>query len=316
MITEKTVFIIGAGAGVPYKFPTGEDLRIKIIQNFINLYTRDVSSALDQFPESRLIFSPRRLKNFINDFNKSKTQIDFFINKNRTLFKDIGTLAIVLTLFDYERQCNFWQAGINGEEDWYRVVWDSLIEDLFDPNEYDISQNKISFITFNYDRSLEQYLYESLKYLHTEIPDEDIQKVFQSIKFYHVYGSLADLDWQNKSGGVSFSPPNVIDYSLLINNIKSIYEERKSSQLLATIHQEISEAKRIFFLGYGYIKQNNSILKLKELIVESHEVFGTAYNNSPRQIQKIKNKLSDNSTLRERFNIESTSCKKLLEDFL
>ncbi|MCH7764143.1 MAG: hypothetical protein IIB95_10445 [Candidatus Marinimicrobia bacterium] len=316
MITEKTVFIIGAGAGVPYKFPTGDELRIKIIQNFTKLFRRDVISTLDQFPDKRFNFSETFLDYFINDFKKSRRQIDFFINKNTKYYKDIGRLAIVLTLFDNERQCNFWQAEIAGEEDWYKIVWDSLINDLFGPNEYDISQNKISFITFNYDRSLEQYLYESLKYLHTEIPDEDIQKVFQSMKFYHVYGSLADLDWQNNRSGVPFQHPRALDYSSIIKNVKLIFEERKKSQLLATIHEEISEAKRIFFLGYGYLEQNNNILKLKELLTESHEVFGTAYNNSPNQIKKIKYKLSDNSTVRLRFIIEPSSCKKLLKDFL
>ena len=38
MITEKTVFILGAGASKPYGFPTALELRKDIIYKFPNLY--------------------------------------------------------------------------------------------------------------------------------------------------------------------------------------------------------------------------------------------------------------------------------------
>ena len=36
MITHPTVFILGAGASKPYGFPTGKELRVQIITEFVN----------------------------------------------------------------------------------------------------------------------------------------------------------------------------------------------------------------------------------------------------------------------------------------
>lgn len=37
MITDETVFILGAGASAPYCYPTGNQLRRKIISEGVNL---------------------------------------------------------------------------------------------------------------------------------------------------------------------------------------------------------------------------------------------------------------------------------------
>jgi len=49
MIKEKTVLILGAGASKPYGFPTGEELRREIIDNYVN----DVITYIKNNPRIR-----------------------------------------------------------------------------------------------------------------------------------------------------------------------------------------------------------------------------------------------------------------------
>ena len=77
MIEKETVFIIGAGSGVPYNFPTGDKFRIDIINNFNRLYNKHVQPyAMSHSLDSRLIISPPRIVEFIDHFKKSGIQID------------------------------------------------------------------------------------------------------------------------------------------------------------------------------------------------------------------------------------------------
>ena len=86
MITENTVFILGAGASKPYGFPTALELRKDIIYSF----TSDFQNALTKFNQSsgdNLQFSPA-IKELIETFRLSSTKsIDLFLSRNKKYYE-------------------------------------------------------------------------------------------------------------------------------------------------------------------------------------------------------------------------------------
>ena len=318
MIKENTVFILGAGASVPYGYPTGDELRIEIIERFDSLYERDVVPGLKKYPESRLNFSNIRRKEFISTFKESRIQIDLFINKNHEFFEDLGKLAILLLIFDAERQKNhFFIAEKQSKEDWYRYLYLKMISDLPGRDDYTISRNNISFVTFNYDRSLEEFLFSSLAKSHSELPYDVIQKEMRKVRFHHVYGQLANLPWQNDSEGLEYYAPNIIDYSNLINNIKIIYGDRLKSSSLLAIRREIRQAKQIFFLGFGYLEANMKLLGFPEILKPNHRIYGTGKGYTEKERIEIRNKYFNSiKDIDNNAIIRDLNCKDLLREYL
>ena len=155
MINVPTVLILGAGASKPYGYPVGSRLKDLIIanleSNYANFYyTQDqISKFRDKLLNSRLY------------------SIDKFLTGYGEEFSGIGKLAIAQALIGTESRDVY---SCNGEEDWYGYICNSLHAST--PDEF--YENKLSIITFNYDRSLEQYLFKALENFYPETSAADL----------------------------------------------------------------------------------------------------------------------------------------------
>ena len=156
MIRKNTVMVLGAGASVGYGFPTGAQLTAWLTQwydqgsvpgEFARLLGDDVGSFVE--------FSKR--------FRESGYySVDSFLGKQseaEARLVRVGTKAIAYHIAEKENPENFLRAG-NGA-DWYRLLWNSLSSEA--KHWTDLGQNNLQVITFNYDRSLEAYLFSRAK---------------------------------------------------------------------------------------------------------------------------------------------------------
>ena len=107
---------------------------------------------------------------------------------------------------------------------------------------------------------------------------------------------------------------NVEEYS---NNIKIIYDERK------TIHEEITdlftEAKNIFFLGFGYAKENLEAIGLdKNIFKKEQRIYGTALGLTEQEILKNSYLLREHNEhmMIEKFRLENCDSLMLLRNYL
>jgi hypothetical protein len=180
MIKTPTVFILGAGASIPYDFPSGTGLVDLICHpnNVPNNLANYQSNGID-----RTIAA-----DFMTQLRESGQQsVDAFL-EHREDFKDVGKTAIALHLIRCEDHEVLFQ-----KRDWYT----SLVTRMHAPLA-EFSQNKVSFITFNYDRSLEHYLHTTLMRKFGKSYAE-VGEVLRQIPFVHVHGQLGFLPWQNAS---------------------------------------------------------------------------------------------------------------------
>ena len=255
MIKYDTVLVLGAGASMDYGFPSGEQL-IEDIINYLegNIWAQQVYKKIfvalilykhfqKNKTEKTLHDCYRIVEEFISTFkNASPASIDGFLDKNtREEFKIIGKICIVVTISRCENsQADFmteWkdtgpshryfkelQYRIGRRNDtfsrghlelirgWYNYLWKKIYEGVIRNN-----LSKLTFITFNYDRSLEHFLYTRLINL-LNLKDDDAIKLFnESVVIHHVYGQLGFFKWQKDCKVIN--DYKTLDFVLLHNRL-------------------------------------------------------------------------------------------------
>jgi len=322
MITEKTVFILGAGASCPYGFPSGAQLREDIRFKFQDVYSRYAYRIWKREIED----VERPIVKFIDKFYNSTTKsIDLFMAGNPTLV-ETGKYIIAFEMLGAEQKSCFREESQIRAQDWYSYLFNRMRDTIKNKTEITkFTENNVSFITFNYDRSLEYFFYESLRNSFTEVPEQEIITILKQLKIIHVYGAIAPLDWQDGENGVKYRTQ--ITESVLqktSRNLRTIYEETQNPELLRAC-KLIEEATRIFFLGFGYAEENINILSLPRMIPLHSKVYGTGFGLEQGEIKKIYNGiwngLKEHPETRGKRDyyevvIENKHCLELLRNYL
>ena len=94
---------------------------------------------------------------FIKNFNQSSLKsIDQYLAINPRHYKDIGKFAITISILKHENKSCFNEKVSDNKEDWYNLLYNRMVKNCKNPDDYKkFFNNKVAFITFNYDRSLE-----------------------------------------------------------------------------------------------------------------------------------------------------------------
>jgi hypothetical protein len=183
MIQTKITLILGAGASAPFGFPTGYELLRRVI-SWANIKPGQTNSNLfSEFDESQ-----------INEFREAleksgKISVDSFLER-RPEFIRIGKRAMAMTLIQCEHQPHLFKRDGNS---WYEYLFNQL-DVQFD----DFQQNQLSVLTFNYDRSLEHFLFTALNNASGKSESECAEKL-KSIPIIHLHGDLGALPYTQNS---------------------------------------------------------------------------------------------------------------------
>ena len=255
MINKKTLFILGAGASQPFSFPGGLQLRQNIIELIGPTYTNTPTPQYLQIFEQCGHALPA-LYLFKDTFVKSqKYSIDAFL-EHRPEYIRLGKLLITHNLIQLENL-----ETIYNNSDWYGYLWNKM-NSKFE----DFDKNNISFITFNYDRSLETYLLNSIMALYNKPEDECYQKL-KKIPIVHVHGKIGMDKYEDPVNYTSFGQNIIRDYIKLIKaaeTIKIIHEDISNDEEFLLAHKLIKEAEQIIIIGLGYDETNLSRLKIND----------------------------------------------------
>ncbi len=318
MITRETLFILGAGASVPYGYPTGNELRNDICRNFekriVGLTEKDSFSSPSDVKQIS-----KEAHEFTNVFFRSSTpSIDLFLARNKQ-FAEIGKKAIVLSILEVERNSRFREdVSDNGSQDWYLHLFQKMTEDLTSPESYDnFDGNQVAFITFNYDRSFEHFFYDSLLNAFSAAPTDKIIKQLKSIQIFHVYGIVDKLPWQGGKTeyGNDFSIDSINEMK---DNIRLIHERARLD--IRAMEAAMHNASRFYFLGFGYADENIDVLGIRKVFNGDQEIYGTAMGLSAKEISGKRDYLSTNFRIKDAAlknpRIMDVDCRKLLRDCL
>ncbi|MHB8915924.1 MAG: hypothetical protein ACYC4K_08960, partial [Thiobacillus sp.] len=256
MIKIKTVFVLGAGASMPYGLPSGAELRNKICESAYF----DSPMMLTLMSECGV--NKQEYVAFTTAFTRSSQQsIDTFLAK-RPDFAEIGKLAIAYELCRREIPSRIFDS--NNDDHWYMALWAAMERDIH--KHTGLRNNNIRFVTFNYDRSLEFFLHEAAK--HTfNLSDEDAMGTWQHLPILHVYGSLGDfLPIPSENTRPYVESVNEAVLRLAASALYVIPEARQDDKNFQTAQNWFEWAERICFLGFGFDALNMERLGIADVL--------------------------------------------------
>jgi hypothetical protein len=143
------------------------------------------------------------------------------------------------------------------DKNWYQSLLDQLIA-----KPADLERDALSVVTFNYDRSLEQYLLDGFE-AQLALSPRLARELFSWIRFLHVYGSLGDLDTV-RYGQASKMHLVYSKLELVRHGVEHPQKE--------TVTKWLNEAANVAFIGFSFAEENTALFD--EVNVAGQECFG------------------------------------------
>jgi hypothetical protein len=260
MITKPTVFILGAGASKPYGFPLGLELR-EIICDLT--YNRAAHYEWVRNLTTHSNFTNDQIEEFRSVFTGSQTaSIDSFLSRHSVQYGAIGKAIIASIIIGFEKSQLF--ASHNISDNWYFNLWNTMQSGAHAID--DLSQNNVKFITFNYDRTLEFFLYTACKNTFAIEPDIALSAI-KKFPILHLYGSLGNFNFVDQDNAREFSAElSPIKLALASAALKVIPEARDDDIQFKQARNWLREAESICFLGFGFDPINCKRLNLFNIL--------------------------------------------------
>jgi len=161
----------------------------------------------------------------------------------------------------------------------------------------EFENNKLSIITFNYDRSLEHYLFNSLLNWHGRSVDECIEKLAK-VPIIYVYGQLGAIPYPQR-GCRAYLPHGEDEKKVLDALLNAVLEAAHGITLLHERASDLTEARklltaaeRVCFLGFSYQASNLARLQLEDSVL-NRWVFGTVLHFEAGEVKKTERCLNE-----------------------
>lgn len=334
MLKGPTVLILGAGSSVDFGLPVGSTLADDIRREVDISIDDDLSilrgseeiaeSFLVDFEhaESELYFDDgRRLASALPNFSSIDDAL--FTHSHDDRIRLIGKAAIARIISKYERASfvnGLWsrESGIQDralreiEASWAQTLIRILVTRVRYEDRLSVLE-KLTIITFNYDRCIESILFHSLQKAFS-MGTEDATEAMSRLKVFRPYGGLGVLPY---SDGVERAVPFGTDvgWIQLAANISVYTDDLGERPDLVEMRAKLEEAASAVFLGFAFHPQNVQTLSVRP--ANAVATFGTATRESdPRRQGFIRSARSifDNKT-DPRIILPNFDCKALLEQY-
>lgn len=283
MTETLTTLILGAGASAPYGYPVGTVLRDKIVSSL-----RQMAKNNDGWV-NELGYSKELVSDFAHRLDISDApSIDSFLEKHKNTegYSEIGKIAIVDIISQAEN--NFTEVEEKNKDKtifekdyWYKYLIEKLskleVDNFFD---------NLRVISYNYDRSLENYLFNPLLgYLDAK----EAAKIINKLEIIHMYGRLDPLQWEgngwnNRYYGKALDSHELFKLSKTINLI----HETKQSNKINIANDYINASRKIYFLGLDLHNNLPNIELLDTENLENKDILVTAFGLEEGEINTIK----------------------------
>jgi hypothetical protein len=163
---------------MPFGFPSGWELVQEVCRGLRG------GGKIRRVLESEAGLGSKQLNDFKFALEYSRQpSVDRFL-EFRPEFLEVGKAAIAAALIPHENDPDL----VPRERSWYDYLFDALMcqRERF-------SENKLAILTYNYDRSIEWFLIQSLTQSYGIPAGEAVRLLFSTIPIIHLHGSLGDL---------------------------------------------------------------------------------------------------------------------------
>lgn len=311
---RKNVIVVGAGASKEFGLPTGAELT-SIIASICDIRFKDFGQSLahgdhrlvDTLRQMARTEDPRNsnINNYLKDLWSIRDNmalapsIDNFLDthrQNNTLVQ-LGKIAIVTALRKSEKESTL--SLVRGERSDYfdfKRTKHTWLSELFkilvaqrDLREFLSALENITFVSFNYDRCIQQFFYfATLKYF--DLAAERAAEISATIKIIYPYGHIGDIGFSPQYGSNFGS--EIYDMSLVNASQQiRIFTEGCNSKEISTIRSSLEETDVVMFLGFGFLPINMELM-FGDRNFPSVHVIGTGKGLSQNSRDAIEEELA------------------------
>jgi len=116
--------------------------------------------------------------------------------------------------------------------------------------------------------------------------EKECSAILAKIPIIHLHGRLGYLPWQQKDDARDYTPDiNAEVLRLCVKNIKVVHEDHGDADF-ALARQLLSDADRVYCLGFGYGSVNTDRLNIKSL--RTNLINGTGVGLSKKECNDIR----------------------------
>jgi hypothetical protein len=345
MRSPRNLFIVGAGASNEAGLPTGVGL-IGHIRQKLGFVVKDRQlvpdtgdlDILDIFQQREEMWEgiEKYLKASarIKDGSIYSKSIDSFLDLHQddAHIQAAGKLAIGRAILEAEKNSHlFIERGSTEfkgadqlKDSWYFELTKNLADGVRKVEVERLFEN-IGFIVFNYDRCLEHFMFNALQQLYG-IDEQRAANVMKTMTVVHPYGTIGDLDWQNRKSGMPFGfQGSRAAMELMISRIRTYTEQVADEKIPTTVKQLVTEADTIVFLGFSYHAENMRLLTVPDPGA-AQRVFGTTKGISKADTEVVRDQIrnmiagkslkpAERANTSESMFLSNCTCSKLLQDY-
>jgi hypothetical protein len=277
LFNQKVVFIVGAGASREYSFPLGSELKDRIAADVRFRFEHGswhlVAGSVDLFEHIRR--HAKGANDRTNDYtlasNELANAIPSFVSIDEALHfvsgtpeaVEVGKIAIVHHILKAERESSLTlDAGkgrlVNLPDGWIGDMFSMAVagsrrEDLVR------AFDNVTFVNFNYDRAIEQYLYWALQQ-RASVPADDARSIVAGLNMLRPYGSIGQFA-PSPSDQFAFGTTQYFDPFSRLSQLGT-YTDQKPMHDVASMQSAIGAAKLVVFLGFGFHPSNVDLIKI------------------------------------------------------
>ncbi|NML72742.1 hypothetical protein HHL25_01255 [Rhizobium sp. S-51] len=341
MFFKKTVFVVGAGASKELGLPIGNELKDQIARKLhitfpdgFNLGTgdRDIYNAVKLYLRSKGQSDGNPYWSAGRSIASAMPQAISIDNFMHTHYDDdkivlMGKLAIAASILEAERRSLIFADERQGNRHdfntasgvWHNIFCKMLTEGIQRSTLPSLFEN-VSFISFNYDRCIEQYLAIWLEN-YMRLPANEAQSIVNELTIVHPYGQIGKLGWQTM-GMVSVGyGENVQPTSLfeVASNIRTFTEQVEDETVPELMRRLITDAEQVIYLGFSFGAMNMELMKISEM-GPPKKLYGTAHGISRANLEVITQhlardmKVGKTPLLHSHF-FEASTCGTMLNDY-
>jgi hypothetical protein len=331
MLSESTVIILGAGSSVEFGLPSGPELKDRVRTEldfwfsdhgqlergnmaFYQLLAAKIGKQ-HVIPVSRVIV--RGIPSFgsIDDF------LSCHAEDEKVML--VGKMAIAWVIAKAEQTSVIKELSnensvdrIDAEER-VRRTWIGPFVQLLatgvSRSKASTIFSKLSIISFNYDRCFECILHELVQPTFN-LDEKQAAEVMKGLLMVRPYGGLGNLHCSDETSNTPLGP-SLSDTFELSQRIRVYTEDMSEHPALGAARTALSNAKTVIFLGFGYHKQNMSLLRIPSG-QRPARVYATAFQEPMPARNTIMGRIT--KSLRApaiEITDANTDCRKFFEQY-